>query len=107
MKITEALAAAAIAATIACAPTQAQTFSFTFDGWLLSSPQGRLQIVESLERQVENYCEVRSARGAWQVRVALDCKDRVMANALEQIGDERIIALVHERERERHQARRA
>lgn len=95
--------AAAVAAFAMTAPSQAQDFSFDYDSWMLSSAQGRALVLDRLERRIDNYCHVRDARGALQVRIAADCKDRVLSQAIEQIGDPRVTAL----HRSREQTRRA
>jgi UrcA family protein len=107
MKITETLAAAAIAATIVCAPSNAQAFTFEYDSWMLSSAEGRAAVLDRLENRVAAYCEVREARGALQIRIANDCRDRTTVQALEQMNDPRVYALHQERERRRAAIRRA
>lgn len=103
----KALAAAAVAAFIVCAPANAQTFTFDYEGWMLSSAEGRATVLDRLENRVAAYCEVREARGALQIRIANDCHDRTTAQALEQINDPRVYALHQERERRRAATHRA
>ena len=100
IRIQSAIAAAAAAFAMS-APSQAQEFTFDYEAWMLSSAQGRTMVLDRLERRVDNYCHVREARGALQVRIATDCKTRVLERAIEQIGDPRITALHQSREQSR------
>lgn len=93
--------AAAVAAFAMTAPSQAQEFTFDYEAWMLSSAQGRTLVLDRLERQVNNYCHVREARGSLQVRIAADCKDRILTQAVEKIADPRITALHQSREQTR------
>lgn len=99
---TKAIAAAIIAATALCAPASAQTFTFNYEAWQLRSAEGRAQVLDHLERRVEAYCNVAEARrDLWRQRVAADCQERTLNQAIEQMGDARVLALHRDRTQQR------
>lgn len=89
------IAAAAFALN---APAHAQEFTFEFQPWQLSSPEGRAQVLNALERRVRAYCAVGHARTLLDMRIAADCQARTLARAVEQIGDTRVLALYEQRQ---------
>ncbi|MBL4538118.1 MAG: UrcA family protein [Oceanicaulis sp.] len=93
------LVAAAVTAVVICAPSNAQTFNFEYDRWMLSSPEGREMVLDRLANQVERYCNVHDARGLLDVRIARDCQARTTVQALQQMNDPRVVALHQERVR--------
>lgn len=95
-------AAAAIFATVAMgAPAMGQDFNFDYAPWMLTSPEGRTEVLNRLERRVSNYCNVSQARGALQRMIAQDCQERIFEQAISQIDDPRVLALHQQRELER------
>lgn len=107
MTSVKTLAAAAIVAVLSAAPSQAQTFTFDYDRWMLSSPQGREVVLDRLANRVEVYCDVHQARSTLQMRIARDCQTRTTAQVLQQMNDPRVYALHQERERRRQATGRA
>ena len=101
------LVAAAVAAVIVSAPSNAQTFTFDYDRWMLASPEGRALVLDRLENRVEVYCDVHRARDTLQIRIARDCQTRTTERVLRQMNDPRVYALHQERERRRQDIRRA
>ena len=98
------IAAAAIASFLICAPSSAQPFTFDYDSEKLSTPEGRAGVLNRLERRVSDYCESWKTRGVWRSRIARDCGERLMHQALERLNDPRVIALHEKRARARQGA---
>lgn len=99
MTVRKTLVAAVAAACAFTAASQAQSFNFEYDRWMLSSPEGREMVLDRLANQVERYCNVHDARGLLDVRIARDCQTRTTAQALQQMNDPRVFALHQERVR--------
>jgi UrcA family protein len=95
------IASLALAATAFTGAASAQEFTFNYESWQLRSAEGRAHVLDALERRVDAYCDVFEARSLLQARIAADCQERTLASALEQLGDPRVFALHHERERRR------
>lgn len=99
MTALKTLFAAAAAACAFSAASHAQTFSFDYDRWMLSTSEGREMVLDRLANQVERYCNVHDARGLLEVRIARDCQVRTTTQALQQMNDPRVYALHQERVR--------
>lgn len=92
--MSKALIAAIAAACLAGAAgtAAAQDLTIPLDRELLESDSGIQKTYDRIERRVNRYCEANGVQTLRQMQMESDCKDEMLARAVETVNDARLSA---------------